>query len=466
MRRSRLNLMLVSALSLLATLPCGAADRATDLDERPHIDVVFAIDCSGSMGGVIETAKQKIWGIVNEIAKAKPSPVLRIGLHGYGNAERTYRNYSLTDDLDQVYADLMTFKDEGWSEEYVGLSIQKTLKEMDWKDWEKSGASNVLRVLYVVGNETAEQGPVSYKTSAPAALKNQIYVNAIYCGWSGGPRNVTNPPIKTPANPPANPASSSSSRRMPTPQQMAATATMLAMPPGQPSSQAGNAAPQAQNANPAPNAVQKQASQQAPRMASIASPDRLGEIETWREMAQLGGGEFSQIAASGGGVTIPTPYDKDFTALNARLNDTYVAYGARGDALKGRQTLQDSNAMAVGGTANLAARAQAKSSAQYNNRGWDLVDASKEKDFDLAKIPKDQLPAEMRNLSLDEQKKFIAQKDRERSTLQKQIGELGRKREDYIQAELKKKNISLDQALDEQILRSIRTQATKRGFRF
>ena len=201
-------------------------------------------------------------------------------------------------------------------------------------------------------------------------------------------------------------------------------------------------------------------------MASSASPAMLGEIETWREMAQLGGGEFSQIAASGGGVTIPTPYDKDFTALNTKLNDTYIAYGARGEALKGRQSLQDTNSLAVGGTANLAARATAKSSAQYNNRGWDLVDASKEKDFDLAKVPKDQLPAEMRNLSLDEQKKFIAQKDQERGTLQKQIGELGRKREDYIQAELKKKNINLDQALDEQILRSIRNQATKRGFKF
>ena len=54
----------------------------------PRIDVVFCIDCSGSMGGVIDTAKQKVWEIVNEIAKAKPVPVLRIGLLGYGLSER------------------------------------------------------------------------------------------------------------------------------------------------------------------------------------------------------------------------------------------------------------------------------------------------------------------------------------------------------------------------------------------
>jgi Spy/CpxP family protein refolding chaperone len=120
----------------------------------------------------------------------------------------------------------------------------------------------------------------------------------------------------------------------------------------------------------------------------------------------------------------------------------------------------------VGGAANLAARTQAKGGAIYNNRGWDLVDASKEKDFDLAKIPKEQLPAELQNLTPEQQKQFIATKDKERGALQKQIGELGRKREEFVQAELKKNNVNLDQALDEQILRTIRNQATNRGFKF
>ena len=87
-----------------ATPAEGAPDIAPDTAALPpsgggkaHIDVVFAIDCSGSMGPVIETAKKKVWTIVNEIARAKPSPVLRIGLIGYGNANRTF---PLSDDLD------------------------------------------------------------------------------------------------------------------------------------------------------------------------------------------------------------------------------------------------------------------------------------------------------------------------------------------------------------------------------
>lgn len=449
--------LLVPVLGLLGAVPL----QADDLDTRPHIDVVFAIDCSGSMGGVINTAKQKIWSIVNEIAKAKPSPVLRIGLHGYGNGERTFRNYPLTDDLDQVYADLMTFKDEGWGSEYVGLSVQKTTLEMDWKDWQKAGASNVLRVLYVVGNETAEQGPVSYKTTVPEALKKQIFVNAIYCGYlNGGAQNAVNAVPNVPANAPG-----ASTRRMPTPQQAAASRAMNALPNTAPNA-ATQAAPQSTTSSANQNAAQPVVQQKvAPRVFAPSSSE-LGEIETWKEMARLGDGEFSQIAASGGGITIATPFDKDFVDLNNKLNATYIAYGAQGAASKGRQVTQDSNSLAVGGFANFASRAQAKGQAQYNNRTWDLVDASKEKDFDLAKIPKEQLPAEMKNMTPQEQKQFIAAKDKERGGLQKQIGELGRKREEFINAELKKNNVNLDQALDEQILRAIRSQATKRGFRF
>lgn len=146
--------------------------------------MVFAIDCSGSMGGVIETAKQKVWDIVNEVARAKPTPRLRIGLLGYGNGSQTYRKFDLSDDLDTVYGHLTTFKDEGWGEEYVGQAVQKSLREMNWSA--AKGSQKALRVIYVVGNETAEQGPISYRKSAPAARQSDILVNAIYCGDAGG----------------------------------------------------------------------------------------------------------------------------------------------------------------------------------------------------------------------------------------------------------------------------------------
>ena len=39
---------------------------------RPHIDVVFVLDATGSMGDEIEPVKQHIWNIANQIAPGNP----------------------------------------------------------------------------------------------------------------------------------------------------------------------------------------------------------------------------------------------------------------------------------------------------------------------------------------------------------------------------------------------------------
>ena len=171
----------VSAVLITALIaPLARAADAAPQTEKPHIDIVFCIDCSGSMRPVIETAKQKVWAIVNEIAKARPSPVLRIGLLGYGNALQPLRFTQLTDDLDAVYKDLLVYTDDAaLGQEFVGHAIHRATTEMHWSDGKQT-----LKVIYVVGNETAHQGPpeLDYTRTAPAAIARGIIVNAIYCG--------------------------------------------------------------------------------------------------------------------------------------------------------------------------------------------------------------------------------------------------------------------------------------------
>src|SRR5438552_5102923 len=52
-------------------------------EAKPRIEVCFVLDTTGSMGGLIEGAKQKIWSIANEMISAKPAPELKLGLIGY-----------------------------------------------------------------------------------------------------------------------------------------------------------------------------------------------------------------------------------------------------------------------------------------------------------------------------------------------------------------------------------------------
>ena len=48
------------------------------------IDLVICLDVSGSMNGLIDSAKIRLWDVVNELARMKPTPNLRVGLYTYG----------------------------------------------------------------------------------------------------------------------------------------------------------------------------------------------------------------------------------------------------------------------------------------------------------------------------------------------------------------------------------------------
>src|SRR2546422_8267436 len=79
---------------------------------KPRIEVCFVLDTTGSMGGLIEGAKQKIWSIANEMISAQPTPELKLGLIGYRDRGDEYvvKSFSLTDDIDAIYGHLREFQ--------------------------------------------------------------------------------------------------------------------------------------------------------------------------------------------------------------------------------------------------------------------------------------------------------------------------------------------------------------------
>lgn len=371
MKMNQLGVMLM-VVSLGVRVLAADAPAAV---EKPHIDVVFCIDCSGSMGPVIDTAKAKVWAIVNEIARAKPSPELRIGLIGYANGMGPFRTFPLTNDLDEVYKNLLPFDDRLGGDEFVGLAIHKATTEMKWSE-----GKNVLKVIYVVGNETAHQGPkeFDYTVTAPAAIAKGIIVNAIYCGDYD---YATAPP-------------------------------------------------------------------------------------TWKEFAKLADGSYMEIAGKGGAVVVATPFDKDLNDLSGKLNTTYVGFGQERAEKLQQQARNDATSLGISPGSG-AERAAAKSSVQYNNATWDLVDAQKtDKNFDISKVKEEQLPDEMKKMSVEERKTYIEKKSKERDEFAQQIRELATKRDAYIKEEITKKGLDTNKAFDEAVKKSITEQAARKGFQF
>ena len=114
--------------------------------------------------------------------------------------------------------------------------------------------------------------------------------------------------------------------------------------------------------------------------------------------------------------------------------------------------------------ANTVERAVSKSGSAYKNESSDLVDAMESDDEVLEKVEKESLPEEMKDLTKEEQKKFLAKKKSERKEIQQKIKDLNVKRQKHIEAERKKSAESL--TLDNVMLKAIREQATTKKFKF
>lgn len=173
------------ALSCILCVPSLAAAVPSEPDgPRPQVEVVFCLDTTGSMGGLIEGAKQKIWKISNQIVSGKPTPELKIGLVAYRDRGDAYVTEvtQLTDDLDAIHTKLLGYKADGGGDgpESVNQALHESITKIKW-----STDKETLRIVFLVGDAPPHMDygdDVKYLTTCELARKNGISVNAVQCG--------------------------------------------------------------------------------------------------------------------------------------------------------------------------------------------------------------------------------------------------------------------------------------------
>jgi Mg-chelatase subunit ChlD len=151
---------------------------------RPRVEVVFALDTTGSMGGLIDGAKRKIWSIARFIASGQPTPEVRIGLVAYRDRGDVYvtRFYDLSDDLDTVYQQLSSFEAAGGGDrpEHVSKGLYDAVYRTSW-----TADQSTLKLVYLVGDappHTDYQDGYDYNAIARHARQVGIRINTIRCG--------------------------------------------------------------------------------------------------------------------------------------------------------------------------------------------------------------------------------------------------------------------------------------------
>jgi Mg-chelatase subunit ChlD len=177
----------VAALVLAAAAAGHGAPAAPGA--RPRVEVAFVLDSTGSMGGLIEGAKQKIWSIANSLvarrpAAGLPAPEVRIGLVTYRDRGDQYvtRLHDLTADIDTVFRDLQDIHADGGGDdqESVNQALYEAVHRLGW-----SADPEVLKIVFLVGDYPPHmdyRGEAQYPETCRAAATRGLVVNTVQCG--------------------------------------------------------------------------------------------------------------------------------------------------------------------------------------------------------------------------------------------------------------------------------------------
>ena len=362
----------IIAGALFFSFSLSAGSSNVNADVRPEVEVVFCLDTTGSMGGLIEGAKQKIWSIANQIIQGEPSPLLKIGLVGFRDNGDDYvtRVFPLDDDLDAVFENLMSFQAGGGGDtpEHVNRALHDSVREIDW-----SSERSTLKLIFLVGDSPPHidySDGYDYKETCTEAVLKDIIINTVQCG---------------------------------------------------------------------------------------NSPETM---KYWCRIAKLSEGSYTAIVQTGGMQIIETPMDAELSRLNLMLEETVVAYGSE-------ETMSKSSARkkkVAGMSAPAAAERAAYKSADDEISSFDLIDSLKHGKIKLKNIKDKELPEEMRGLTLDEKREYLAQKEKDREELKGWIMDLSKERSAYISKKLSE--IPREDSFDEVVLEFIKEQASEKGITY
>jgi len=153
-------------------------------NEHPKIEVVFVLDTTGSMSGLIDAAKEKIWSIASTMASAQTAPDIKMGLVAYRDRGDAYvtKSVPLSNDLDSMYAKLMDFQADGGGDtpESVNQGLYDAVNKMQWNDDQQT-----YKVVFLVGDAPAHMDyndDVKYPETMALAKQKGIIINTIQAG--------------------------------------------------------------------------------------------------------------------------------------------------------------------------------------------------------------------------------------------------------------------------------------------
>jgi Mg-chelatase subunit ChlD len=185
----------------------------------------------------------------------------------------------------------------------------------------------------------------------------------------------------------------------------------------------------------------------------------------WREIAQMGRGEYMMIPQDGGKiVVIESPYDREIIELQGRIGRTVVPYGSpsqqRGARDRASAAYAPSVAPDVAGYMSKRAARPGYAADAITGEG-DLVGDVAAGRQSLQSLPETQLPDDLRRMAPAERQAHIDRQMSERRTLNEKLSELVRRRDRHIADTRAKAPRPTTDSFDQAVERTLRSQIAR-----
>lgn len=185
----RVNTAVIIVIALLALVAAASAflflsgPKRKAVPKGPRIDIVFDLDCTGSMAFELKEFQDRIMDIMTRIKCGKPEPYVRFGLSGYRDRGDEYLvfKYDMEDNVEifQSYVNGMRSGGGGDLKESVNESLHTVLNEINWdKD---SAVRKIMLLIGDAGPHTDYDNGIDYHMEITDAVKRGIKIYTIGC---------------------------------------------------------------------------------------------------------------------------------------------------------------------------------------------------------------------------------------------------------------------------------------------
>ena len=173
-----------SLVAAVAMTACASPVLAAGSDKEQRIEVAFVLDTTGTIAGLIDGAKKKIWSIANTIIDVNPDADIRMALVAYRDRGDEYvlKTYNMSADVQGLYGKLVKLEADGGGDtpESVNEALDESVRKLKW-----TKNDNTKRIIFLVGDAPPHMdypNTWQYPQILKRAKEDKITVNTIQAG--------------------------------------------------------------------------------------------------------------------------------------------------------------------------------------------------------------------------------------------------------------------------------------------